>query len=139
MRRVIESTLLSLDGIFSDLWPSQPGSYAAAINAIPKYVFSSTLTDMDWNNTTIVRGEIAAEVKPLKEQDGKDLLLAVRGALGAELLEHGLLDELQFAIRPVFVGEGDTRHGQGATATLVLTGTQTLGTGVVVTSGRPEP
>ena len=125
--------------IFSGLWPSQPGSYAGAINAIPKYVFSSTLTDTNWNNATIVRGEIATEVKQLKEQDGNDLVLYGHGPLGAELLEHGLLDDLQFAIRPVFVGEGDTRHGQGATATLVLTGTQTLGTGVVVTSGRPEP
>jgi dihydrofolate reductase len=111
MRRVIESTLLSLDGvigdphlwaserfdeesrapalkklqvsdamlmgrrtyeIFSGLWPRQTDTYAAAINAIQKYVFSSTLTDTDWSNSTIVRGDVATEVKRMKEQDGKD-------------------------------------------------------------------
>jgi dihydrofolate reductase len=123
--------------IFSGLWPSQPGSYSEAINAIPKYVFSSTLTDTNWNNTTIVRGEIATEVKQLKEQDGNDLVLYGHGPLGAELLEHGLLDELQFAIHPVFVGEGVTLHKQGATAKLELTGTHTVGTGVVGLTYRP--
>src|SRR5947208_13910732 len=140
MRRIIESTLLSLDGvigsphlwaserfdeearvaaleqlraseamlmgrrtyeIFSGLWPSQTGGYADAINAIRKYVFSSTLSETDWSNSTIVRGDVATEVKRLKEQDGKDLIIYGHGPLGATLLEHGLLDELQFAIHPV--------------------------------------
>ena len=176
MRRVIESTLLSLDGvigsphlwaserfdegsraaafeqlqasdamlmgrrtyeIFSGLWPSQMGSYADAINAIRKYVFSSTLTDTGWNNSTIVRGDVAIAVKRMKEQDGKDLIMYGHGPLGAELLEHGLLDELQFAIHPVFVGEGTPLLRPGATATLELTGSKTLGTGVVVVTYRP--
>ena len=176
MRRIIESTLLSLDGvigsphlwaserfdeesraaalaqlqasdamlmgrrtyeIFSDLWPSQTCSYADAINAIRKYVFSSTLTEADWNNSRIVRGDVATEVKGMKEQGGKDLIIYGHGPLGAALLEHGLLDELQFAIHPVFVGEGTPLLRQGATATLELTGTKTLGTGVIALRYRP--
>jgi dihydrofolate reductase len=176
MRRIIESTLLSLDGvvgsphlwaserfdeearagaleqlqasdamlmgrrtyeIFSSLWPNQTGSYAAAINAIPKFVFSSTLTEAAWNNSTIVRGDVATEVKQMKEQDGKDLIIYGHGPLGAALLEHGLLDELQFAIHPVFVGEGTPLLRQGATATLELAGTKTLGTGVITVRYRP--
>lgn len=176
MRRIIESTLLSLDGvigsphlwaserfdeesraaaleqlqasdamlmgrrtyeIFSGLWPSQTGSYAAAINAIRKYVFSSTLTDPDWSNSTIVRGDVVTEVKRMKEQGGKDMIIYGHGPLGAALLEHGLLDELQFAIHPLFVGEGTPLLRQGATATLELTGTKTLGTGVIALKYRP--
>jgi dihydrofolate reductase len=176
MRRIVESTLLSLDGvigsphlwaserfdeesraaaleqlqasdamlmgrrtyeIFSGLWPKQTGSYAEAINAIRKYVFSSTLTEPNWNNSTIVRGNVATEVKRMKEQGGKDLVIYGHGPLGATLLEHGLLDELHFAIHPVFVGHGTALLRQGATATLELTGTRTLGTGVIAVTYRP--
>ena len=176
MRRIIESTLLSLDGvigsphlwaserfdeqsraaaleqlrasdamlmgrrtyeIFSGLWPSQTGSYADAINAIRKYVFSSTLSETDWNNSTIVRGDVAIEVKRMKEEDGKDLIIYGHGPLGATLLEHDLPDELQFAIHPVLVGEGTPLRRHGATATLELTGTKALGTGVIVVRYRP--
>ena len=176
MRRVIESTLLSVDGvignphtwasarfdeearataleqlrasdamlmgrttyeIFSGLWPTQTGSYADAINAIPKHVFSSTLTDSHWTNSRIVRGDVADEVKRMKQQDGKDLIVYGHGQLAAALLDHGLLDELQFAIHPVFVGEGTLLLRQGATASLELTGIKTLGTGVVVVTYRP--
>ena len=73
----------------------------------------------------------------MKQRGGRDLILYGHGPLGAELLEHGLLDELQFAIHPVFVGEGATLHRQGATATLEMTDTKTLGTGVFVVTYRP--
>lgn len=177
MRKITESTLLSLDGvigaphvwaserfdqeardraleqlhasdamlmgrrtyeIFSGLWPNQTGEYADAMNAIPKYVFSSTLADTDWSNCTIIRGDVPTEVRRMKEQEGKDLILYGHGPLGAALLEHGLLDELQFAIHPVFVGEGTTLLRQGTTATLELTDVKTLRTGVVVVTYRPS-
>jgi dihydrofolate reductase len=176
MRRIIESTLLSLDGvigsphlwaserfdeearaaaleqlhagdamlmgrrtyeIFSGLWPSQTGSYADAINSIRKYVFSSTLPCTDWSNSTIIRGDVATEVKRMKEQDGGDLIIYGHGPLGAALLECGLLDELHFALHPVFVGEGTPLLRQGATATLELAGTRTLGSGVIALTYRP--
>ena len=176
MRRIIESTLLSLDGvigsphlwaserfdeearaaaleqlqasdamlmgrrtyeIFSGLWPSQTGSYADAINAIRKYVFSSTLTDTDWSNSTVVSGDVPTEVKRMKEQDGKDLIMCGHGPLGAALLEHGPLDELQFAIHPVFVGEGTPLFPPARRWRSNLKSTKTHGTGVVVVSCRP--
>lgn len=73
----------------------------------------------------------------MKAQDGKDLITYGHGPLGAELLEHGLLDELQFAIHPVFVGEGTPLFRQGATAALELTGARTLRTGVIAIRYRP--
>jgi dihydrofolate reductase len=115
VRRIIDSTLQSLDGVIG----------------------SPHLTGTNWNNSTIVRGEVVREVKGLKEQAGRDLILYGHGPLGEELLEHHLLDEVQFAIHLVFVGEGATLHRQGAKATLELTGTKTLGTGVVVVTYRP--
>jgi hypothetical protein len=72
----------------------------------------------------------------MKDQDGKDLIMYGHGQLGAELLAHGLLDELHFAIHPVFVGEGMPLLRQGATAALESTGVSQLGTGVIVVTSR---
>jgi dihydrofolate reductase len=171
MRKIIESTLVSLDGvigdphlwagerfdseareraleqllaseamlmgrrtyeIFAELWPPQSGEYADTINRIRKYVFSSTLEKADWPNSTIVRGDVAAAVTKLKQQDGKDLVIYGHGPLGQTLLEHHLLDELQFAIHPIFVGRGALLFREGDKTTLNLVATTTLGTGVVV-------
>jgi hypothetical protein len=76
-----------------------PGSegippYAARLNAIRKYVFSSKLEAAEWNNSTIVRGDVAAEVAKLKQQDGGDLLILGHGLLGEALLKQRLLDVL---------------------------------------------
>ena len=80
--------------------------YAARLNAIRKYVFSSKLETAEWNNSTIVRGDVAAEVTKLKQQDGGDLLILGHGLLGETLLKQRLLDVLDLAIYPVLVGHG---------------------------------
>jgi dihydrofolate reductase len=176
VRRIIESTLLSLDGvigdphiwaserfdqeardgalaqlrvsggmlmgrrtyeIFSGLWPRQSGDYADAINGIRKYVFSSTLENPEWSNTTVIRGDVAVEAERLKREDGGDLVMYGHGPVGETLLEHGLLDELSFAVYPLFVGHGTPLRRDGAIATLELVATRTLGTGVVVLTYAP--
>jgi dihydrofolate reductase len=176
MRRIIESTLLSLDGVISDphvwaserfdeqardgalaqlrasggmlmgrrtyeifsgLWPRQSGDYADAINGIRKYVFSSTLENPEWSNTTVIRGDVAAEAERLKRDDGGDLVMYGHGPVGETLLEHGLLDELTFAVHPVFVGHGTPLRRDGAMATLELVATRTLETAVVVLTYVP--
>jgi dihydrofolate reductase len=176
MRRLIESTLLALDGvigeprvwasdyfdaeaqekaldqlmasdamlmgrhtyeIFSQTWPSISGPYSDRINGIRKYVFSSTLRDTDWNNSTIVRGDVAAEVTKLKQQDGQDLVMYGHGPLGETLLEHDLLDELQFAVHPLLVGSGALLFREGQKKTLKLVETKTLQTGVVFLTYQP--
>ena len=176
MRKIIEATLLSLDGvigdphvwaserfddqardaalaqlrvsggmlmgrrtyeIFSVLWPSQSGDYADAINGIRKYVFSSTLENPQWSNTKVLRGNVAAEAARLKREDGGDLVMYGHGPVGETLLEHGLLDELSFAVHPVFVGDGTLLRRDGFMATLELVGATTLETGVVVLTYTP--
>src|SRR5204862_5733583 len=78
--------------------------YAARLNAVRKYVFSSKLGTPEWHNTTVVRGDAAAEVAKLKQQDGGDLLVLGHGFLGETLLKERLLDVLDLAIYPVLLG-----------------------------------
>jgi dihydrofolate reductase len=89
--------------IFSQQWPDAPGEYAAALNAKPKFVFSSTLDQAAWSNTTVVRGDVASAVAELKAQPGADLLMYGHGQLGQALVDAGLVDELTLTLVPVFV------------------------------------
>jgi dihydrofolate reductase len=123
--------------IFSKLWPAQTGDYSDRINSMRKYVFSSTLERADWNNCTIVRGDVAAEVARLKQQEGQDLILYGHGPLGQALLEHHLLDELRLAIHPLLVGGGKLLFREGEKRALKLVGTKTSRTGVVFLSYQP--
>lgn len=98
--------------IFARQWPDAPGEYAAALNEIRKYVFSSTLGAAEWSNTAVVRGDVPSAVAALKSQAGGDLLMYGHGQLGQSLLEAGLVDELTLNVVPVFVdGEPLLRAG----------------------------
>jgi dihydrofolate reductase len=88
---------------FADVMPKQTGPYADAINAIRKYVFSSTLESADWNNSTIIRDDVVTAVTELKQQDGRDLMIYGQGRLSKTLLEHHLVDEIRFSVHPVLV------------------------------------
>jgi dihydrofolate reductase len=96
--------------IFSRQWPSGSGEYADHLNAMPKYVFSSTLHDPQWTNTTVIPGEVVESVSALKREPGKDLLVYGHGRFGQTLCDAGLVDELTLTIVPVFVPGGDTFH-----------------------------
>jgi dihydrofolate reductase len=78
-----------------------------------KYVFSSTLTAADWNNTTIIPSDPVAAVQELKEQGDRQLVIYGYGQLAQTLLEHGLVDRLNFVINPVMVGSGTTLFRPG--------------------------
>jgi dihydrofolate reductase len=78
-----------------------------------KYVFSSKLETAEWNNSSIVRGDVAAEVTKLKQQDGGDLLILGHGLLGETLLKHRLLDVLDLAIHPILLGDGKPLFREG--------------------------
>jgi dihydrofolate reductase len=79
---------------------------AGWMNSLPKYVFSATLRSADWNNTTLVSGDAAAEVARLKEQPGKDLFVFGSSDLAASLLAGGQLDELRVMVNPLVLGTG---------------------------------
>jgi Dihydrofolate reductase len=107
--------------------------YAARLNAIRKYVFSSKLETAEWNNSTIVRGDVAAEVTKLKQQDGGDLLILGHGLLGETLLKQRLLDVLDLAIYPVLVGHGKPFFREGQALRLKLAATKSFSKIVKVT------
>ena len=97
---------------FGTRWRPRNGELADRINSMPKYVVSSTLEDPEWNNSTVLEGDVVTEVSKLKQQvDGE---IAVPGSyqLGRTLLEHGLVDELRLVVFPVVLGAGERLFGE---------------------------
>jgi dihydrofolate reductase len=113
------------------------GEFADRVNSIRKVVFSSTLEKADWDNSTINRGDVTAEVTRLKQQDGGDIAIFGHGRLAQALLDSGLTDELRLAVHPVLAGHGGLLFRDGAKTPLSLVGAKSLGTGVVVLSYQP--
>jgi dihydrofolate reductase len=93
-------------------WPSRTGALADRLNSKPKYVLSSTLQDLVWNNTTVLRGDAVSEVSKLKQQLAGDIVVAASFQLVHTLLEHDLADELRLMIYPVVLGAGERLFGE---------------------------
>jgi dihydrofolate reductase len=122
----------------STAWSTRDGEFAETINAIRKYVISSTLRSTDWNNSMILSGDVITEVTALKQQDGRDLMLYGHGPLGQTLLERGLLDEIRLSVHPIIVGTGTLFYRDVAKKTeLELVGSEPLPSGVIVLRYRP--
>lgn len=120
--------------LFAATWPGQTDDFAQRMNTIRKYVFSATLASADWSNSTIIRGDVIAQVTRLKEQHGRDLALFGHGRLAQTLLENGLIDELRLSIHPVLAGAGLPQFSSGNKTPLRLVSAKTFTTGVVVLS-----
>jgi dihydrofolate reductase len=119
---------------FAPVWSSPSGPYLERINEMPKYVFSSTLTTASWNNTTIIPGDPVAAVRELKEQGDRHLVIYGYGQLAQALLEHGLVDQLNFVVNPVMAGSGTTLFRPGKRTNLRLTSVTERRNGVVTLS-----
>ena len=92
---------------FAPAWQARAGDpFADRINAMPKYVVSTTLTDPGWTNTTVIDGNVAERIRQLKDEPGQDIVQYGFGAVSTLLMEHDLLDELHLWIHPLFVGKG---------------------------------
>jgi dihydrofolate reductase len=125
--------------VYAATWPARHDRYASQINAIHKYVASTTLQSPTWDNTTVIRGGLADAVRALKEQDGKTILMHGFGPVAKSLLREGLLDELHLWYHPVFAGIGDpndTLLTPGLNIAMQHTNTRTLASGVVLVSYR---
>jgi len=116
---------------FAPTWSSPSGAYLERINEMPKYVFSSTLTAADWNNTTIIPGDPVPAVRELKQQGDRSLVIYGYGRLSQTLLEHGLVDRLNFVINPVMAGSGTTLFRPGKRTNLRLVSATERPNGVV--------
>jgi dihydrofolate reductase len=132
--------------LFADHWsqvtdPDDP--FATRLNSLPKYVVSTTLDQVTWNNSTLLRGDVAGEVTELKSQPGSELQVHGSGTLIRTLMEHGLVDEYRLLIHPVVLGNGKRLFAHGTTpAALKLVDTRTTSRGVAVhvyqPAGKPE-
>ena len=123
---------------FAKIWPRRTDPWADRINAIPKYVFSSTLGKAEWNNSTLIRGDVIAEVTRLKQQEGRDLLIYGHGLLGETLLKHHLLDVLDLSVYPLILGQGKQFFRQGADTTLRLVTAKSFSKGIVKLTYEPQ-
>ncbi len=166
MRKIIEYTLLSIDGVFTGpqvlgfmeyrddaymrdglgqllacdamlmgrttyenfakLWPGRTHPWADRLNSMKKYVFSSKLERAEWENSTIIRGDVASEVAKLKRQGGGDILIYGHGLLAETLLKRHLLDVLDLSIHPLFVGSGKLLFREGESTKMKLVETKSF-------------
>lgn len=176
MRRIINSTYISIDGVienpqdwpssrheddargiqiqtdlllgrdavlmgrrtyegFAQVWPTRSDPYSEHINAMEKWVVSTTLTNPEWNNTSVIAEDVVDTIRARKEQPGKDIVQYGFGPVTRALLAHGLLDELRLWVHPFFVGRGgpqDLLFREGATTEMELVDATALASGIVI-------
>lgn len=120
---------------FVSFWPTQTNNefgIADKLNNTPKFVFSSTLEKADWNNSTLIKGNVAEEVARLKQQIGGCIGITGSGMLAQTLMQANLIDEYQLMVHPVVVGSGKRLFKDGIETTgLKLVNTATFSSGVV--------
>ncbi len=116
---------------FAARWPSRSGELADRLNSLPKYVVSSTLEDPDWNNSTVLKGDVVHEVSKLKQELNGEIHVPASFQLARTLMEHDLVDELRLKIFPVVLGAGERLFGETSDKkSMRLVDSQTLGDGV---------
>jgi dihydrofolate reductase len=121
-------------------WPTAPDDdpYAQHLNSTPKYVASRTLQDVEWENSTLIAGEVAEEVAKLKEQPGKNIAVLGSGDLVQTLIEHDLVDEYFLAVFPIVLGSGKRLFREAdEVRRLSLVDSKTTGTGGLILTYRP--
>jgi dihydrofolate reductase len=97
---------------FAAAWPSVEGEFADKFNSMPKYVVSSTLQNPEWNNSTVLTGDLAEEVAKLKAEYDRDIVVHGSATLAQALLENDLVDELRLMVFPVVLGTGKRLFGE---------------------------
>src|SRR3954469_5607178 len=120
---------------FAAAWPSREGEFADKFNEMPKYVVSSTLSDPDWNNSTVLDGggDVPAAVREAAARHEGDVLVNGSVQLVAALLDNDLVDEYRLMVFPVVLGEGKRLFGGTADASgLKLTESRAVGDGVLI-------
>ncbi|HKH41017.1 MAG TPA: dihydrofolate reductase family protein [Solirubrobacterales bacterium] len=124
--------------IFAAYWPQhrdEPG--AEPLNKATKHVASTTLTDLEWENSKLIEGEVPEGVRALKEEDGPELQVQGSANLIQTLLEHGLVDEFRLMVFPVVLGKGKRLFDGGTLPEgLDVTSSQVSSTGVIMATYR---
>jgi dihydrofolate reductase len=120
---------------FAAAWPSMedPVGFADKMNSMPKYVVSSTLENPEWNNSTVLKGDLAEEVGTLKQEIDGVILVGGSAQLAQSLIELDLVDEVRLMVFPVVLGSGKRLFGEASDKrTLRLAESKTVGDGIVI-------
>jgi dihydrofolate reductase len=124
--------------IFAAHWPYDEGPIADQLNGIRKHVASTTLEQVEWNNSTLIHGDVAEYVAELKSQDGPEIQVHGSPGLIQTLLQHDLIDEFRLWIFPVVIGTGKRFFGDGTIpAGLKLVDSKVSKTGVTINTYQP--
>ena len=118
---------------FAAVWPTidDPAGFAKKLNEMPKYVASNTMRQAEWNNTTVLSGDVSGEVRRLRNGDGGDILVYGSAGLVHSLLPDGLIDQIHMLIYPVVLGRGTRLFPMGFAAQFDLQELRQLGSGIV--------
>ena len=124
---------------FAKAWPLQKDEqgFADRMNNMPKYVVSTSLDEAPWNNTYLIKDDVVGQLRALKEDPGRDILVAGSGVLVELLMHHNLVDEYRLLVYPVVLGAGKRLFKDGVKTTLELINTDTFDTGVVLMRYKP--
>ena len=133
---------------WSEYWtaqqPTEPDAasdtandFGAFINRVPKYVVSNTLRDATWNNTTIVSGDVAGQLRDIKDRTAGDITMSGSATLVRYLLTNGLLDEMHVLVHPIVVGHGQRLFENPDASPLRLVEHEVFDTGVLNLSYAP--
>jgi dihydrofolate reductase len=125
---------------FAASWPSRTddAGFADKFNSMPKYVVSSTLEDPEWNNSTVLKGDVVEEVSRLKQEQDGDIVVHGSPQLVQILLDHDLVDELRLMVFPVVLGSGKRLFGETSDKKpLRLTDSKVVGDGVAILTYEP--
>lgn len=123
---------------FAARWPSRSGQWANRLNSLPKYVVSATLQNPDWNNSTVLTGNVVDEVSTLRRKVNGDIVVYASFQLVHTLIEHDLVDGLRMMIFPFVLGAGERLFGETSrTKHMRLVDTRTIGDGLAFLTYRP--
>jgi|SRR5215204_1629561 len=124
---------------FAGAWPSRSGDpFSEYMNNVPKFVVSTTLRKAEWNNSTLIKENIAEEITKLKQQPGKNISITGSGTLVQSLMQADLIDEYQLLVCPVVVGSGKRLfEDEGDQKALKLVDSKIFSTGVVYLAYQP--
>jgi dihydrofolate reductase len=123
---------------FAARWPSRSGPWADRLNSLPKYVVSATLQDPNWNNSTVLTGDVVDAVSTLSRKVNGDIVVYASFQLVHTLMEHDLVDELRLMIYPFVLGAGERLFGETMRKKhLRLVDTSTVGDGLAFLTYQP--
>jgi len=123
---------------FAEAWPSREGEFADKFNTMPKYVVSSTLEEPEWNNSTVLKGDVVEEVAKLRQEQDGDIVVHGSAQLVQTLIEHDLVDELRLMVFPVVLGSGKRLYGEASDKKrLLLVDSKVVGDGVAILTYEP--